>query len=176
MKSSKPRKSVMESALDSLSRRLLTYHELETRLIEKGYESSEIKAVLERILEWGYVNDRELALMYSESRLKRYSRRRVQQDMQNRGIESELIEQALKATYSSNNEYEQCLMLAERWYAQEEKRWESKYAADNAKRTIPRELWVRQKVTRKLVQRGYPTDTVRSVITQIGNAREDSSV
>lgn len=166
----------MEAALDLLSRRLLTHYELETRLLEKGYESSEIKAVLERILEWGYVNDRELALMYSESRLKRYSRRRVQQDMQNRGIESELIDQALKATYSSNDEYEQCMSLAERWYTQEEKRWELKCAKDNAKRTIPRELWVRQKVTRKLVQRGYPSDMVRSVINQIGNEREDGSV
>jgi len=153
--------------LDCLSRRALTYYELETRLKEKGYESSEVQAVLERLLEWGYLNDQEQALMYSQSRLKRYSRRRVQQDMKNRGLEPELIEQALGATYSSKDEFQQCVTLAERWYVQENKRWEHKYAAEITKRTISRELWVRQKIAQKLVQRGYPSEMVRSVLSQI---------
>ena len=103
---SKPRRSAKEVALDLLSRRALTHDELETRLKEKGYESSEINGVMRKLQEWGYLNDQELAFMYSKSRLKRYSRRRVQQDMQNRGLVPQLIEQALGKTYSSDDELE----------------------------------------------------------------------
>ncbi|MBP1760009.1 MAG: hypothetical protein H6Q63_926 [Firmicutes bacterium] len=165
--SSKPRRSAKEVALDCLSRRALTHYELETRLKEKGYESSEINAVLEKLQEWGYLNDQELALMYSKSRLKRYSRRRVQQDMQNRGLAPQLIEQAMGETYSKDEEFEQCLVLAERWWVQEEKRWEHKNVTDKTKGMIPRELWIRQKIARKLIQRGYPSDMVRNVLSQV---------
>ncbi len=169
----KPRKSAKEVALDCLSRRALTHYELETRLKEKGYESSEISAVLERLLEWGYLNDQELALMYSSSRLNRYSRRRVKQDMQNRGLEPQLIEQALEASYSRNDEFQQCLTLAKRWWVQENNRWEHKNAVDhNPKKRIPRELSVGQKVARKLVQRGYPSDMIRNVLSHIDNIGE----
>ncbi|MCO5386855.1 MAG: RecX family transcriptional regulator [Desulfosporosinus sp.] len=175
--SAKPRRSAKDVALDCLSRRALTYCELEARLKEKGYESSEIRAVLEKMLEWGYLNDEELAFMYSKSRLKRYSRRRVQQDMQNRGLVPQLIEQALGENYSSNDEFEQCLTLAERWWVQEGKRWEHKNAIENAKKMIPRELWVQQKIARKLIQRGYPTDMVRNVLSQIKiNQSEDVEI
>lgn len=162
---SKPHRSAKEVALDCLSRRALTHYELETRLKEKGYESSEINTVLERLQEWGYLNDQELAFIYSKSRLKRYSRRRVQQDMQNRGLVPQLIEQALGETYSSDDEFEQCLTLAKRWWKQEGKRWENRNAADNTKRMIPRELWLWQKIARKLIQRGYPSDMVRNVLS-----------
>jgi len=204
---SKPRRSAREVALDCLSRRALTHYELETRLKEKGYESSEINAVLERFLEWGYLNDQEIALTYSESRLKRYSRRRVQQDMQNRGLVPQLIEQALGATYSSDDEFQQCLVFAKRWWLQECMRLEHKSElvqlklnieslvgdstpneaeyedpllleevgvlrldkADSIKRAVPRELWIRQKVARKLVQRGYSSDMVRNALSHIQN-------
>ncbi|HBV87986.1 MAG TPA: hypothetical protein DEF42_15365 [Desulfosporosinus sp.] len=165
--SSKPRRTAKEAALDCLSRRALTHYELETRLKEKGYESLEINAVLEKLREWGYLNDQELAVMYSKSRLKRYSRRRVQQDMHNRGLEPELIEQALGQNYSSDEEFEQCLTLAERWWVQEAKRWEHKIDVEKTKKTIPRELGLQQKIARKLIQRGYPSDMVRNVLSHI---------
>lgn len=167
MTNSKPRRSAREVALDCLSRRALTHYELETRLKEKGYESSEINAVLERLHEWGYLNDQELALTYSKSRLKRYSRRRVQQDMQNRGLVPQLIEQALGESYSRDDEFQQCLTIASRWWVQEGKRWEHRNVADNTKKKVPRELWLQQKVARKLVQRGYPSDMVRNVLSHI---------
>lgn len=157
----------MEAALDCVSRRALSQHELEKRLREKGYESSEITVVSVKLQEWGYLNDQELAVMYSKSRLKRYSRLRVQQDMKNRGLVPRLIEQALEETYSKEEEFKQCLILAERWWVQEGKRWEHKNLAKNTKRTIPRELWLQQKITGKLIQRGYPSDIVRNVLSHI---------
>lgn len=165
--SSKPPKSAREVALASLSRRALTHYELESRLKDKGYESSEINEVLEKIEKVGYLNDQELALTVSQDRLKRYSRRRVLQDMQNRGFVPQVIEQALASTYSSEAEFQQCLTLAKRWWDQEGKRWDKRIQQDTTKKTLPRELSLEQKVVRKLIQRGYPSNMVRNVLFQI---------
>lgn len=165
--SSKPLKSAREVAVDCLSRRALTHCELETRLKEKGYGSSEVNEVLEKMEKLGYLNDQELALTVSQSRLKRYSRRRVLQDLQNRGLEPQVIEQALESTYSSDDEFQQCLTLAKRWWVQASKRWDQRIHEKHSKRSVPRELWFQQKVAQKLVQRGYPSDMVRNVLYQI---------
>ncbi|TGE32263.1 RecX family transcriptional regulator [Desulfosporosinus sp. Sb-LF] len=163
----KPSKSAREVALDCLSRRALTHYELETRLKQKGFESSEVNDVLERMEKLGYLNDRDLAMAYSINRLKHYSRQRVQQDLQNRGLESQLIEQALELAYSSDDEFQQCLTLAKRWWVQEGKHWEQRIDVKQTKRSIPRELWLQQKVARKLGQRGYSSEMVRDVLYQI---------
>jgi len=165
--SSKHIKSAREVALDCLSRRALTHYELETRLKEKGYESSEVNDLLENMKKLGYLNDQELALTVSQNRLKRYSRRRVLLDLQNRGFEPQVVEQALEFTYSSDAEIQQCLTLAKRWWVQEGKRWDQKNCRDSTKKLLPRELSLQQKIARKLVQRGYPSDMVRSVLYQI---------
>ncbi|SPF50755.1 Regulatory protein RecX [Candidatus Desulfosporosinus infrequens] len=164
---SKPPKSAQEVAVDCLSRRALTHYELETRLHEKGYESMEVNEVLEKMEKLGYLNDQELALTVSQNRLRRYSRRRVCQDLQKRGIVPQIIEQALGLTYSSEAEFQQCVTLAERWWVEEGKRWEQRILVKHAKRSVPRELWLRQKVAQKLVQRGYPSDLVSNVLYQI---------
>ncbi|ODA41327.1 Regulatory protein recX [Desulfosporosinus sp. BG] len=176
--SSKPLKSAREVALDCLSRRALTHYELKTRLMEKGYESSEISEVLEKMENLGYINDQELALTVSQNRLRRYSRRRVLQDLQNRGLVSQVIEQALEATYSSGDEFQQCLTLAKRWWVQEGERWDQKVHEKDSKRQVPRDLWLQQKVARKLIQRGYPSDMVRKVLYQIKttNNRDDETL
>ena len=165
--SSKPLKSAREVALDCLSRRALTHYELETRLKEKGYERPEVNEVLEKMEKMGYLNDQELALTVSQSRLKRYSRRRVLQDLQNRGLVPQVIEQALESTYSSDAEFQQCLTLAKRWWIQEGKRRDQRIDQDRPKKSLPRELSLQQKVARKLLQRAYPSEMVRNALYQI---------
>ncbi len=165
--SSKTHKSAREVALNYLSRRALTHYELETRLMEKGYESLEVHEVLEKMEELGYLNDQELALTVSKNRLKRYSRRRVLRDLQNRGLVPQVVEQALRLTYSSDAEFQQCLTLAKRWWVEEGKRWDQKIHQDRTKKSLPRELLLQQKVARKLVQRGYPSDMVKNALFQI---------
>lgn len=172
--SSKPLKSAREVALNCLSRRALSYYELETRLKDKGYESSEVYEVLEKMKKLGYLNDQELALTVSQNRLKRYSRRRVLQDLQNRGLNPEMIEQVLESTYSSDDEFLQCLTLAKRWWVQEGKRWDQKNQ-DETNKSLPRELVLQQKVGRRLVQRGYPSDMVKNAIYQIHSMNDNVS-
>lgn len=179
MTSSKPLKSAREVALDCLSRRALTRFELENRLTEKGYEGTEVNEVLRKMEKLGYLNDQELALTVSQNRLKRYSRRRVLQDLQNRGLVPQVIELALESTYSSDDEFQQCLALAKRWWVQEAKRWDQRVQQDRiTTKSLPRELSLQQKVARKLVQRGYPSDMVRNVLYQLQamNNEEDATI
>ncbi|HZK54874.1 MAG TPA: RecX family transcriptional regulator [Desulfosporosinus sp.] len=165
--SSKPLKSAREVALNCLTRRALTHHELGTRLLKKGYESTEVHDVLEKMEKIGYLNDQELALTISQNRLKRYSRRRVLQDLQNRGLGPEVVEQALESTYSSTAEFQQCLTLAKQWWIRECQRWDRRIQQDSPKKSLPRELAVHQKIVRKLIQHGYPSDMVRNVLFQL---------
>lgn len=167
MTSSKPRKSVREAAVDSLSRRALTHYELETRLRDKGYEDSEINLELKRLEKLGYLNDQEIALAVSQNRLKRYSRRRVLQDMEKRGLPSPFIEQAMECNYSYDDEYQQCLDLAKQWWIREGKRWEESTQQDKLKHSIPGELWLHPKIARRLRQRGYPSDMIRSALREL---------
>lgn len=162
---SKSQRSVWEVALDCLSRRALTNYELELRLKEKGFESSDIDRTLTRLKDYGYLNDQDLALVYSKSRLKRYSRRRVLHDMKIRGLAPQIIEQALGITYSSAEEFQQCLALAKHCWQQEGERWEQRNT--EKKNPVQRELWLQQKVARRLVQRGYLSDMVRSVLNEV---------
>ncbi|HBP63691.1 MAG TPA: hypothetical protein DD730_05360 [Desulfosporosinus sp.] len=164
---SKPLKSAREVALNCLTRRALTHHELTTRLLEKGYESTEVQEVLEKMEKIGYLNDQELALTISQNRLRRYSRRRVLQDLQNRGLVPQVVELALEATYSSAAEFHQCLTLAKQWWLRESQRWDRMIQQDVPKKPLPRELAVQQKVARKLIQRGYPSDMVRNVLSKL---------
>lgn len=161
-------KSAMEIAINCLSRRSMTHFELESRLKEKGCEDSEINKTMLRLEEWGYLNDQELALTVCQSRLKRYSRRRVINDLHKRGLSPQLIEQALESNYVSKDEYQQCLSLAERWWTDEEKRWEQGLQSGRIKKPMTQKIWLMQKVSRKLVQRGYPSDMIRSALSQIG--------
>lgn len=171
---SKPLKSAREVALDSLSRRALTHYELETRLKEKGYASSEVNEVLGKMETLGYLNDEELALTVAQSRLKRYSRRRVLQDLQNRGLAPGVVEHALESTYSGDAEYQQCLTLAKRWSVQEGIRWDQRSHQETTKKTLSRELSLQQKVARKLIQRGYTSDMVKKVLYQIQSVNNEN--
>lgn len=169
MTSFKPRKSIREAAVDCLSRRALTNFELETRLQDKGYEETEINEELKKLEKMGYLNDQEIALTVSQNRLKRYSRRRVLRDMANRGLASPIIEQAMERNYSRHDEYQQCLELAKQWLIREDKRWEERTQKEKSKINISRELWLHQKIARRLIQRGYPSDMIRSALNQVQN-------
>ena len=153
--------------MNCLTRRALTHHELETRLLKKGYDSSEVHEVLEKMEKIGYLNDQELALTVSQNRLKRYSKRRVLQDLQNRGLVAQVVDEAMAATYSSAAECQQCLNLAKQWWMREGQRWDRTLQQDAPKKSLPRDLAIQQKVARKLIQRGYPSEMVRNVLSQL---------
>jgi len=85
-----------EAALKLLERRRRARRDIARRLLEKGYESPVIEAVLDRLASVGLVNDVEYARAYLSERMGRKAAgwRRLELELRARGIAAEDIAQA----------------------------------------------------------------------------------
>lgn len=164
--------NVTEQALNYLSRRALTSYELKKRLLDKGFSQEEVLAAVERLEEWGYLNDRHYALAYCNSHRERHSRRKIREDLRWRGLDLTLIEQVLAEVYSPEDELSTCISLAEKAW-REVKRQKSKNSDQGPELTPPLFKAQQQKVVRKLLQKGYPTPLVYEVIKKISGQQFD---
>ena len=101
-----------EYAVGALGRRMRTVADLKRLMrqrVEKG-ETGEARmdAVVLRLLEQKYLDDTAFASYYTRLRQEgaKFGRRRVQQDLQQKGVEPELISTTLEAAYEHVNEEE----------------------------------------------------------------------
>jgi regulatory protein len=102
--------SLYEYAVGALSRRMRTVAELK-RLLRDKVEDSEhgrllIEVVIAKLKDQKYLNDTQYASSYSSMRKEnnRFGRRRVIQDLKQRGVHDEIIEKTVGATYADTNE------------------------------------------------------------------------
>lgn len=112
--------ALYEYAVRSLGRKMRTVHELK-RLMSRRVESGEagevkIEAVITRLLELKYLNDTRYATDYTRLRQEnqRFGRRRVQQELTQRGVHAELVTETLDAAYADLPEAEQARRYIER--------------------------------------------------------------
>jgi regulatory protein len=91
--------------------RLLTYRprsraELVEKLRDREFEGCVIDRVLVDLERFGYINDRQFAEQWTASRvrLRGLGRRRVEQELRNKGIDREIIRDVLVETLSLDNE------------------------------------------------------------------------
>jgi regulatory protein len=94
----------------ALGRQMRTEAELR-RLMEKRAEPGEhgeaaVQAVLARLKGHGYLNDRSFAETYARLRRQneKLGERRVRNDLQQKGVRAEVIEEAVGARYGETNE------------------------------------------------------------------------
>ncbi len=80
--------------LDLLSRRPYGTRELIKKLREKGHENDAAQKACDRLLELGLLNDEEYARILANDLLerKKYSIKRIKQELSYRGIDREIIE------------------------------------------------------------------------------------
>ncbi len=109
-----------EYAVAALGRRMRTVAELRRQLktrVEKG-ETGEVRveAILQRLLERRYLDDTAFAADYTRLRQEgaKFGRRRVQQDLQQKGVDGELVSTTLDAAYENVNEEELARQFLER--------------------------------------------------------------
>ncbi len=83
-------------ALRHLDRRDLTSAELRDKLLAKAVPDEIAEAVIARFVEVGLIDDRRYALRYAESRQssRSLSRRVVRRELQRKGVEADLIDEA----------------------------------------------------------------------------------
>ena len=102
--------SLYEYAIGALGRRMRTVAELK-RLMRDKVEDSEhgrllIEVVIAKLKDQKYLNDTQYASTYSSMRKdnNRFGRRRVVQELKQRGVHEEIIAKTVGATYEGTNE------------------------------------------------------------------------
>jgi regulatory protein len=102
--------SLYEYAVGALGRRMRTVAELK-RLLRDKVEDSEhgrllIEVVIAKLKDQKYLNDTNYAASFSSMRKEnnRFGKRRVIQDLKQRGVHDEIIHKTVTAAYAGSNE------------------------------------------------------------------------
>ena len=159
-KSAKPRTFLREAALYNYSVKALGRHmrtEVELRRlmisrVEPGASGqAAIEAVITRLKEQHYLDDQSFAETYARLRQEneKLGQRRVRQDLHQKGIRSDLIDETLEARYGNTNEEALARQYLER------KRL--------AKPEGPKET---ARVMRRLVAAGFSTGVIYKILRQ----------
>ncbi|PYF79299.1 MULTISPECIES: regulatory protein RecX [Marinomonas] len=110
--------SIFDQALSLLSHREHSTKELATKLKTRGHEEEEITATIERLEEMNYLNDERFAEIFVRSRLsKPLGASRIQQELIQKGIRSELAKEAI--SNANADWFELARQLKERRFGKE---------------------------------------------------------
>lgn len=142
-----------EEAYRFLGRRERSEHEVCEHLRGKGYETEVVEAVLGRLKELDYVNNRRFTLLWVKDRAfsKQKGSEFLKKELLNKGISLNLIEDILEAEFNPENEYVVALECA--------KKKLKSYPKDPA-------IW-KSKLWRFLAQRGFQGEIIVDVITTL---------
>lgn len=139
-------------ALQYLSRKPRTAHEMSMRLEEKGWSADNASEAVERLTKEGLINDAAYAQEWASQRVRGRGKGKlwVRQELRQKGVSKPLIEEALD-TVSEDEEYESAKELAA-------KKW----------RTTTGEMMDRKRKTGAfLLRRGYQGALVSRVIREL---------
>ncbi|CDD52782.1 MULTISPECIES: regulatory protein RecX [Ruminococcus] len=143
------RRRAYERALYLLDVRAYGFAELFEKL-EQNYEEDVCYHVLRRLVRLGMINDRRYAASLAEKyvTIKHYGLYRAKQEMRRKGLDDELIDEAL-ADYEEETDAQLAALL------------ERKYAADLQDPTDQKRI---NRVKAALVRRGYGYDAIRCAL------------
>lgn len=142
--------------LDFLSRRLYGTKELERKLCEKGHEKDAVKKAIERLTELRLLDDDEYAKALARELYERkgYSKNRISKELQFRGIDREITENALDTL--DNDPQKRIILLVNKKYL-------NKLNDEKGKaRTI-----------QSLMRLGYSYSDIKSALNSIFEDKED---
>ncbi len=96
----------MNYALRALGSRALSYGEMRQKLDRRAERREDIDAVLQKLRESGYLDDRRYAESYAAGRLENegHGRSRVLRDLRQRRVAPKLAEQAVAKTFDATSE------------------------------------------------------------------------
>jgi len=140
-------------ALNALSSRAKSRHELEVLLARRGVEPEIAKSVLDRLANVGLINDREFAKAWTTSRrrAKGLSRRALALELDAKGIDRTVAEEVL-TDFSPEDEYATALAIAK-------KKAQTLLA-------LPREVQMRR-VSGLLARKGFSSAVATRVLKEV---------
>jgi regulatory protein len=147
---SRPAGALRLAALRLLGRRDYTIAELTTRLLGRGYVPEEVAATVARLTTDGSIDDRRVARVHVRvaSQAKGRGRLRIEAELRARGIDSEIIREAL-ADLSADDDRQ----AIERFLARRQAH-------------APIASIDRERLFRQLLRRGFPADAIAAVLSR----------
>ena len=149
----------LERALKSIGVRERTEAEVEAFLERRGFDGDVIADVVRALREEGLVDDAGYARRFADDRrlLDRWGNERIARDLERRGIERELVDQAL-AGHGRDDELEVAVELLDR-------RFPLPFDGDRE----------RDKAWRMLVRRGYEPELAYSAVRRHEQGLRDAA-
>jgi regulatory protein len=155
-------KSALSEALNMISRRMTTKYQLKTKLCLKNYSEEEIEEAIIKLENWNYLNDKEYANVFCRLKAGKYSRVRVRQELVIAGIDSQIITDVLRESYSEETEYEYLKKIAVKYL--EEERIKQTRRKDDTKREN-----IFQKTAQRLFRKGFSYNSIHKAIEELEN-------
>lgn len=143
------RPTPIEQALTFLSRRDYTCQGLTAALAKKGYTEAEVRTAVERLVDWGYLNDRVYAAVAID-RLKQEGKSRayIRHRLETAGVAPAIIDEEMEKGY--RQEEEEKILRA--WWRRFRERLEGRAPTRRE----------RLKWARRLLAAGFPPESVEA--------------
>lgn len=146
-----------DTALNILSRKTITSHDLCVKLGEKGYEDIVIGEVIKELESLGYIDDESYASMYLEYCLEKiWGKKKITYEMKQKGISDEIIESVLGA-YEDDAALEQMTEVIKQKYMYDEL-------------SDPK---TKAKITRYFASRGFDFSQINTAINIVAKENSD---
>jgi regulatory protein len=103
------RKRTFDRAIKLISAKSRSVAELRERLLQgRMANRADVEAVIERLKEYGYLDDERFAFSYASLRVKQrpIGKRRMERDLKFKKVDSAVAEQALELVYAETSEEE----------------------------------------------------------------------
>jgi len=154
------RQECFDRAVRYLEQRMHSRSELKTKLSKLEYGPPTIEAVLDRLTEMKYLDDKRFAESRAESAavFKHHGPNRARMELAKRGVERETARRAVEEVYEAHDTAASAKLLAER-------KWKS------LQRLEPHVA--KRRLVGMLLRRGYDWGTIKPVIEEVlGNAED----
>ena len=139
--------TALDKALKHISVSMKTEKEIRLFLKKKGYLEDVTNYVLEKMKDYGFVDDKTYAASYVEGASKRKGKRLLELELKQKGVDAESIEEALSSLEDETESAKRCL---------------KKYL-----RGKPLDEATLQKAYRNLLSKGFDYDTCRQAIESL---------
>jgi regulatory protein len=171
-------RTALQKALHYLGRRRYSVYELEQRLLKAQYtEDDERRQAIQKLLEWGYLDNKEFACAYCRTKKERFSRTRIMYDLSQKGVDRRHIENALAHEYDEEEELRCCriLMLKEWEILSHSSKWEIlshsskwKILSHSSERERSSRDWnyLVEKFMGRFARRGYPFRCIQQIVDE----------
>ncbi len=128
--------------------KMRTISEVRIKCQRLKYDEENIDEIIDYLIEAGYLDDKKYAKKYVENvfRLKKASRNEIKIDLMRKGVNSDIIDEAVDTNESYEFEIESC-----------------KYVAEKKFKTTPDIL----KLRKYLVSKGYDYDVISKTIDNL---------